>query len=113
MIPTESQEQIAFVEWMRYQYPQHKVFAIPNGGVRNIVTATRLKKEGVCAGVPDLQIPSLRIWIEMKRVKGGTVSSEQKDWLEYLEKVGYSCFVCKGAQAAIDAIKNYIRENVT
>lgn len=109
MIPTESQEQILFVEWMRYQHPQHLVIAIPNGGLRNIVTAARMKKEGVSAGVPDLFFPSLKVWIELKRSKGGTVSAEQKDWLAYLSGVGYFCHVCKGAQAAMDVINGYVR----
>lgn len=108
MIPTESQEQIAFIQWMRCQYPQHRVIAIPNGGLRNIITAARMKREGVAKGIPDLLIPSLKLWIEMKRIKGGSVSPEQKDWMEYLASAGYFCHVCKGAQAAIDVINSYV-----
>jgi len=105
---TESQEQINFVQWMRLQYPQHWVHASPNGGVRNIVTAARLKKEGVSAGFPDLFIPSLRLFIEMKRIKGGVVSAEQQEWITYLREHGYRCAVCKGFDEAKDVVRETI-----
>ena len=53
---SESQLQSECVRWFRYQYPEFKnvLFAIPNGGKRNISTAKRLKSEGVVPGVADL-----------------------------------------------------------
>lgn len=115
MIPTESQEQITFIQWMRMQYPQHRVIAIPNGGVRNIVTAARLKREGCSAGVPDMFVPSLKLWIELKRVKGGSVSKEQKDWLHYLSECGYIAVVCRGCEEAMNAVierENYLTRDI-
>jgi len=52
----ESKLQIECVKWFRLQYPQYAslLFAIPNGGKRNIITATIQKREGVLAGVADL-----------------------------------------------------------
>ena len=51
--PTEHEEQVALFEWASYLYNQYPVlklmFAIPNGGLRNIKTAINLKKEGVTA----------------------------------------------------------------
>lgn len=105
---TESQEQIIFVEWMRLQYPEHRVIAIPNGGMRNVITATRLKKEGVSKGVPDIFIPSLQMWIEFKRKKGGRATPEQREWMIYLEYCNYDCNLCHGADEAMDVIKNVI-----
>jgi hypothetical protein len=69
-------------------------------------TAARLKAEGVCAGVLDLFIPAWKLWVEMKRQKGGSVSAEQKDWISYLESVGYTTLVCKGAEDAKKKIEN-------
>jgi len=48
---SESTEQQALFEWAEFaakKTPELKLlFAVPNGGKRNITTAARLKKEGV------------------------------------------------------------------
>lgn len=99
-IPTEHAEQVNFVNWLEFNYPEHKVFAIPNGEHRAISVAQRLKAEGVRKGVPDLFIPSLKLFIEMKRQKGSRTTQEQKDWLAYLDSCGYYSSVCKGFEEA-------------
>lgn len=110
-IPTEHFEQREFVKWFRQAYPGIRIFAIANGGARSITTAARLKVEGVSAGVPDLFIPAWRLWIEMKRIKGGAVSAEQKDWIKYLEEVGYCAKVCKGADDAKKQITAFFNQH--
>lgn len=97
---SESMEQILFVNWMRKTHPEHRIFSIPNGGSRNKSEAMRLKNEGLSAGVPDLFVPSLRLFIEMKTVDGGVVSAPQKDWIKYLKSLGYAAEVCNGLDAA-------------
>jgi hypothetical protein len=99
-IPTEHEEQREFVRWFRQMWPGVRIFAIPNGGARSPATAARLKAEGVSPGVPDLFVPAWKLWIEMKRVKGGYLSKEQKDWHEYLKSVGYCVITCPGAEDA-------------
>jgi hypothetical protein len=99
-IPSEHFEQRELVKWFRQTFKGVRIFAIPNGGVRSLSTAAKLKAEGVSSGVPDLCIPEWRLWIEMKRVKGGSLSAEQKDWIAYLEGVKYWCIVGKGAEDA-------------
>jgi hypothetical protein len=99
-LPTEHEEQRELVRWFRQTFPGVRIFAIPNGGLRSPATAARLKAEGVSSGIPDLCVPAWRLWIEMKRVKGGSVSAEQKDWIEYLEAHDYWCIVGKGAEDA-------------
>lgn len=106
-IPTEHEEQRLFVMWFRQNYSQ-RIFAIPNGGYRSKAAAAKLKVEGVSAGIPDLFVPAFRLWIEMKRVKGGRLSPDQKDWIEYLQSNGYICFVCNGADDAKLKIKQYL-----
>jgi hypothetical protein len=106
VVPTEHFEQRELVMWFRQTYPGVRILAIPNGGQRSMATAARLKAEGVCAGVPDLFIPAWKLWVEMKRQKGGSVSAEQKDWIAYLESVGYTTLVCKGAEDAKKKIEN-------
>ena len=108
---SESMEQILFVNWMRKTHKEHRIFHIPNGGQRNKATAGKLKAEGVSAGVPDLFIPSLRLFIEMKDLKG-VVSPAQKEWLEYLASVGYSVAVCHGFDEAKMLIIELMQLNI-
>ena len=111
-IPTEHEEQRDLVRWFRRKYGPVRIFAIPNGGYRSMTTAGKLKAEGVSPGIPDLFVPAWRLWVEMKRQKGGRVSPEQADWIIYLESVGYTCLVCFGsenAQAQIEAFAATIK----
>jgi len=102
--PSEHEEQVRLVHWFKKNYPTVGIFAIPNGGHRNKVAAYKMKMEGQSKGVPDLFIPEWRLFIEMKRQKGGRLSPEQKEWLEYLESVDYKTTVCQGFEKA----KEYI-----
>ena len=49
------------------------------------------------------------LWIEMKATKGGKISQAQKDFLGDMASQGYMAVCCKGADSAIDAIKDYMR----
>ena len=100
-IPTEHEEQRTFVQWFRRKFPDVRIFSIPNGGWRSPATAAKLKVEGLSKGVPDLFIPAWRMFVEMKRIKGGRLSPEQEDWKSYLEESGYSVLVCHGCEEAI------------
>ena len=113
----EHREQVAVFKWIDLhlnKYPALKLaFAIPNGSKRNIVTAVNLKREGCRRGVPDIILlhPSggfHGLAVEMKKEKGGVVSPEQKEWIKNLNDEGYSAHVCKGAESAIETIKNYL-----
>ena len=102
-VPSEHFEQREVVRWFRQTWPGVRIFAVPNGSWRSKATAGRLKSEGVASGVPDLFVPAWRLWVEMKRVKGGSLSAEQKEWIQYLENlesVNYWCIVGKGAEDA-------------
>lgn len=109
-IPTEHEEQRQLVMWFRQTHSPVRIFAIPNGGLRSKSAAAKLKVEGVSAGVPDLFIPAFKLWIEMKRIKGGRLSPDQKDWLEYLKNNGYTCFVCNGADEAKFKIEQFLQD---
>jgi hypothetical protein len=103
-IPTEHEEQREVVKWFRQTYENVRIFAIANGEKRSITVASRLKVEGVSPGVPDLYAPEWKLWIEMKRIKGGSVSAVQKDWHTYLQGIGDTVLVCKGAEEAKEQI---------
>ena len=109
-VPSEHFEQRELVRWFRQTWPGVRIHAIPNGGARSKATAGRLKAEGVASGVPDLFVPAWGLWVEMKRTKGGSLSAEQKDWITYLESVGFCCIVGKGAEAAKGQISAFFNQ---
>jgi len=112
-LPTEHQEQVKVVQYCDIK--KIPILAIPNGSNKSIVAAKKFKAEGLRAGVPDLFIPLAKhnyhgLFVEMKRQKGGTVSKDQKAWIEKLNSLGYKAVVCKGAAIAIEEIEHYMEE---
>lgn len=81
------------------------VFAIPNGGRRNVVTAMKLQAEGVRAGVPDLFVPALRLWLETKKPREGKLSAKQAAWRDYLRAAGYDWAEVRSIEEALSAIR--------
>tara|TARA_R100001244_G_scaffold47086_1_gene41922 strand:+ start:1299 stop:1637 length:339 start_codon:yes stop_codon:yes gene_type:complete len=108
--PSEHDEQVGFINWFRSKYPDVLIFAIPNGEKRAISVAKRLKAEGVVRGIPDLFIPQWTLWVEMKRVSGGRLSPEQKSMIIYLESVGQTVIIGKGATDASKKIMEFCDE---
>lgn len=80
---------------------------VPNGGSRNVVEATKLKRMGVKPGVPDILIfdrPPLQpeacgIAIELKAIRG-KLREAQTFWLNGLRERGWLAYVCYSAQEA-------------
>lgn len=86
---------------------------IPNGGKRDIATAQQLWREGVRPGIPDYFLPVPRqgfngLYIELKRVRGGEVSPEQKALIPRLRAQGYRVEVCRGWKAAWAVLEDYL-----
>lgn len=118
-IPSEYQEQCAFIEWFRWQYPQlsGRLFAIPNGELRNIRVAQKLKKQGVMPGVADLFLMVASggyhgLFIEMKRQKEGRQSEAQKRFEAECSAANFCYVLCKGHEQAQIYIKKYIDEKL-
>lgn len=112
-MPTERQEQIAVVQYVKRTYPNSLMWATPNGGSRHPLEAANMRKEGVLAGVPDLFIAEAKqgyhgLFIEMKR-KGGQVTANQGEVIFKLRQRGYKAEVCYGADEAIKEIDDYLR----
>lgn len=113
--PSEHLEQVQLVAMVEAAYPREAamLFAIPNGGDRNILVAAKLKKEGVRRGVPDMFLALPRggwhgLFIEMKRRRGGVVSPEQAAYIEALRAQGYRAEVCKGCDEALEVLRDYL-----
>ena len=109
-IKTENQEQCEFVSWMKKEHPQHWVYSIPNGANRSRERGRQHKNSGQANGVPDLCIPSLFLYIEMKVVGGGRVSPDQRQWIAHLIAHGYTAVVCEGAEAAKQTVLRVKKE---
>lgn len=113
---SEHLEQVKLVSWFRKNYPDHKIFAIPNGDFRGdkIIAARvglRLKAEGVLKGVHDLHVPSLGLWIEMKENHKKKPTKEQKEWGDYVESIGHTWFVGHGFEDAKEKILAFLLTN--
>ena len=117
-LPTESQEQETLFRWAELQkgkYPELKLMHhIPNGGKRGKAEAGRFKAEGVKAGVPDICLPVARggyhgMYIELKRTGRSDVSDAQMEWMAALVDQGYRVKVCKGWEAAAEAVLAYLK----
>lgn len=106
------------------------MFAIPNGGLRNKVTAMKLVAEGVKKGAPDIMLPIRRdpyigLFVEMKKPKGvitdhnrkatskGVVSDEQKDYIAFLTQQGYECEICYTWAMAATCVEKYYQSTQT
>jgi hypothetical protein len=122
-LPTEHHEQVMLFQWLELMANKHPelaaAFAIPNaggysGGFRsNVARVQRMKREGVRSGVPDVFVPVPRggfhgLFLELKRQKGGSITPEQKAWHAVLIRHGYQVAVCKGFEAAKQAVESYL-----
>ena len=85
----EQEKVVCWAKLMSNAYPDLELlYHVPNGGSRNKAEASKLRRMGVRAGVPDLVLPVPRagyagLYIELK-VGENRPSNSQKDWLEKL-----------------------------
>lgn len=113
----EHRMQCACVRWFFLQYPalRGRLFAVPNGGRRNPVTAAKLKAEGVVAGVADLILLKSNskfgaLLIEMKTSKGRQRDS-QKQWQNTVCMDGeYKYVVCRSLEDFCHEVENYLTD---
>ena len=75
---------------------------VPNGGHRRKIVAASLRRQGVKSGVPDVLIfAPIQAAIELKRKSGGSVSANQRKWLDALGNAGWDTYIARGADSAI------------
>jgi len=112
----EHQNQVALFQWAKLnenRFPELKwMFAIPNGGKRNIQTAMKLKAEGVKPGIPDIFLPVPKqgahgLFIEMKAGKNA-LTDNQKDFYHYALNRDYLYSSCYSWQNAAKEIESYL-----
>lgn len=118
---TEAQEQTALVRWFSMQYPhlRGRLVASANGAYlqgnsrQRAVRAGQMLAQGMAPGFPDLFLPvpskgKHGLFIEMKRAKGGVVSGKQKEWITWLNEMGYEAHVCRGSEEAMKVIEAFL-----
>ena len=108
---SEHSLQVQCVQWFRFAFPNKLIFAVPNGGARNIVVATKLRAEGVLKGVPDLFIPEPNLnyhglFIELK-VGYNKPTEYQKELMQKLIFRKYACAVCYTFEEFEKIVKDY------
>lgn len=119
----EHVEQVLFFQRVALDWRTRDLLitAIPNGGMRNVVVAKKLKAEGVKKGVPDILCfahgwgskgqPCNGLAIEMKRPevrnRPSAVKPDQRAWLQALLEEGWDTCVCYSAEEAFDRLAQY------
>ena len=96
----EESIQVACVKWFRLQYPNLVIFAVPNGGSRNLYEAKNMKESGTLAGVADLVIVGNGgkvLFVEMKAGKNKQEDS-QVLFQNKVEKLGHKYIICRSKE---------------
>ena len=117
LIPTEDEECIAFVQWLRLR--NIPCAHIPNESRSSsraaLIRGAKLKRMGQSRGVWDYEVfvpvgnAYQLLKIEMKRQKNSKVSPEQKEWGEIYKSAGIPCKVCYGAAEAIEFVQQFMK----
>ncbi len=116
---TESNEQIAAMDWLRAQHPNIALHTLHIGNERkaSYYAGYIMKRMGVLKGASDLLMawPVLKpdgsyyhgLFIEVKS-KIGRPSVDQKAFIQRMKDVGYRAEICYGAEEVINTMKDYI-----
>lgn len=117
---TESNIQIAAMDWLRAQHPKIALHTMHIGNERksSYYAGYIMKRMGVLKGASDLLIawPVLKpdnsyyhgLFIEVKS-EIGKPTPEQIAFIERMRLVGYQAQICYGVDEVINTIKDYLR----
>lgn len=121
-VQRERKEQEYLVQWFKLKYRDILIVASANGGARDPRQGAHMKREGVCAGFPDLGIYKAckgyhGLFIELKAPKtatqpAGRLSPLQKLRLAQLNAEGYLAVARWGwleGKETIDAYLEYCK----
>lgn len=92
-----------------YCRPDVYWFSIPNGGLRNVRVAIKLKAEGLKPGVADLcfMLPNGRAaWLELK-TKIGRLSDHQVGFRNRCEELGHLWGMARSVEEAIPHLASW------
>ena len=116
---SEFTEQRTLIAWFRATYPKYeKCIRLSLNGVNlpagktAAVMINQFKSQGMVKSESDLffSVPSLKyhgLFIEMKDFEK-KATPEQLDYIDVMLNLGYQALVCEGAEAAKQAITDYM-----
>lgn len=111
---TESNEQIAAMDWLRLQHSNIALHTLHIGNERkaSYYAGYIMKRMGVLKGASDLFMawPNSGyhgLFIEVKS-KVGRPSPEQKAFIGRMRDVGYKAEICYGADEVIHTMQDYL-----
>lgn len=98
----EDHIQQKIIIWYRNEYQRHGkglIFAIPNGGSRNVAEAKKLKETGLMAGVSDLIVlhGNKCLFVEVK-TDTGKQSEKQIEFETKVKALGFDYFLVRSLE---------------
>lgn len=94
----------------RMQCPAVRIVAVPNAAKRGQKALNSLRREGAAFGFPDIMC----LWpgrgaafIEFKRERGGVVSTNQSEWIERLQRLGFPATVSNDPDHALGFLRDH------
>jgi len=112
----EEQFHVACANFLSVKYPPRKYlwYHVPNGGLRNVIVATKLKRMGTRRGVPDILIDEPRgvyhgLRIELKAGKG-RATPEQKELFKMFGERGYLVAIINNIDDFMNVVNAYMKD---
>lgn len=121
-IPSEAVEGMRLMQWLRRERDPGlrasalRIFHVPNGGKRGRIEASRMKGEGVRAGVPDYILPVPvdgwpGLYLELKK-HDGMPEKHQLEEMAQLQRAGYLVVIAWTGAAAAEVVMAYLRGEI-
>ena len=92
-----------------HHVPRLSIFAVPNGGTRDVAEAMSLKATGLRAGVSDLIVllPGKCLFIEVK-TESGKQSPKQIEFEQTVAALGFTYVVVRSLNDFKECVKFYL-----
>lgn len=128
----EEEVQKGVIKYLQFKYPYAR-YCASLGGIRtSYKQAVKAKATGYVKGFPDLQIcfpidigggameggqhrrggVYHGLFLEIKKDKKSYPTQEQRDWIAYLNDMGYCARVVKGIDESIQVIDDYFNKRI-
>lgn len=111
---SEDQLQAAFFQrvWNEYPKLRRHMWAVPNGGKRDMRTAITLKASGVLSGVWDLHIFWRgKFYIIETKVGHNGLTDKQEQWGTQMVEHGATAYVYRTIEEGMQIIESILNNN--